>query len=193
MNVIRGGTMKIIKDEFFDTEEKIYKLINKSEPSSNYTFTVENFKELAGWVYITGKINKSEYSINYSSAIFDHYWIIKFFAEIINLKDEIVIFLDYEGSYPMLYAKKADNNTVRFIFAHDYILFENDENDDDCLPLYKIECDIQIDKKELLEKFYNIINPHIMNYDEKNNYDFDIKKAKKYLKQIKIFLDKKSS
>ena len=178
MNVIRGGTMKIIKDEFFDTEEKIYKLINKSEPSSNYTFTVENFKESAGWVYITGKINKSEYSINYSSAIFDHYWIIKFFAEIINLKDEIVIFLDYEGSYPMLYAKKADNNTVRFIFAHDYILFENDENDDDCLPFYKIECDIQIDKKELLEKFYNIINPHIMNYDEKNNYDFDIKKQK---------------
>ncbi len=117
------------------------------------------------------------------------------FAKIVNLKDEIVIFLDYEGSYPMLYAKKTDKDTVRFIFAHDYILFKNDENDDNCRPLYKIECDILIDKKELLEKFYNILNPFIMNYDEKFAYDnyFDIKKAKKYLKKIKTFLDQKNS
>ena len=187
--------MKIITDEFVGTKEKIYKLINKSEPSSNYTFTVENIKELSGWVYITGNINEAEYSINYSSAIYDNYWIIQFFAKIVNLKDEIVIFLDYEGSYPMLYAKKTDKDTVRFIFAHDYILFKNDENDDNCLPLYKIECDILIDKKELLEKFYNILNPFIMNYDEKFAYDsyFDLKKAKKYLKKIKTFLDQKNS
>lgn len=185
--------MEIIYDAFIDTEEKIYKLINKSKPSSDYIFTVDNLEETAGWVYITGKINESKYSVNYSSAIFEHSFVIKFFTKLINIKDEIVIFLDYEGSYPMLYAKKTDNNTLRFIFAHDYILFKNDENDDECLPLYKIECDILIDKKELLEKFYNIFYPHIIYLDKNSSYDnkYDTKKSKKYLKLIKDYLDEK--
>ena len=190
MKVMSPTIMNMIHKNF-DTEENINKLLNKSQPISEYSFSVENIKESAGWVYITGKFNESEYSINYSSAIFDHAELLEFLADIIKLKDAVTIFLDYEGSYPMLYAKKVDKDTVRFMFAHDYILYENDDNDTaDCLPLYKIECDILINKKELLEKFYDILNPFIKNHTMygSDSYRYDFKGSKRYLKKIKKYL-----
>ena len=183
-------TMKIIGDKY-DTEENILKLINKSTPTeTNLTF--KDFSEMAGWVHVGGHIDEKEFSIKYSSQVFDTAVFIQFFAELADLKDEITIFLDYEGSEPMLYAKKIDKDTIRFLFAHDYHLYDSDDADKDYLQLYKTEFDILVSKKELLGKFYIILYPYLTNYDE--NYaeflGFHLKQAKKYMSIIKSYINK---
>ena len=184
--------MKIIGDKY-DTEENILKLINKSTPTeTNLTF--KDFSEMAGWVHVGGHIDEKEFSIKYSSQVFDTAVFIQFFAELADLKDEITIFLDYEGSEPMLYAKKIDKDTIRFIFAHDYILYKNDEEYEDCLS-YKVEFDILISKKKLLGEFYTILYQFLKNYDLNyaNFLGFKLNKANKYLDKIKAYVDKNMS
>lgn len=182
--------MKIIGDNF-DTEENILKLISKSTPSSNSELTFDCITNGGGWIYVTGNIIETKFSINYSELVFDTAIFVQFFAELINLEDEITIFLDYEGSYPLLYAKKGNNDTIRFLFAHDYILFKNNEEWEDCLQ-HKIEFDILINKKDLLSKIYIILYRFLKNYDlDYAEYiDFNIEKAKEYLNTIQSYLDK---
>lgn len=96
----------IIIGENFDTEENILKLISKSTPSADAKITFTNLSEMAGWVYVKGKVNESEFNIHFSSWVSDTSIFIHFFKELVNLKDEITLFLDNEGSYPLLYAKK---------------------------------------------------------------------------------------
>ena len=151
---------------------------------------------MAGWIYVKGNVNEAEFSINYSSAVFDTSDFIQFFAELVNLKDDISIILDYEGSDPLLYAKKEDKNTLRFIFAHDYELFMDDSIDDYSLLSYKIEFDILINKKDLLKEFYIILHPYLKDYD--SNYAdyidfFNLKKAKKYMDKIKLYLNENTT
>ena len=181
--------MKII-GENFDTEDNILKLISKSTPSSDAKLTFTNFSEMAGWVYVNGKVNESEFSIHFSSWVSDTSIFIHFFEELINLKDEITLFLDNEGSYPLLYAKKVDNDTLRFVFAHDYILHKNDEDYEDCLR-YKIEFDLLVSKKELLSCFYIILYLFLNDYS--TNYadyiKFDLEHANKYMNEIKTYID----
>ena len=182
--------MKIIGVKF-DTEENILNLISKSTPRSDAKLTFSSFTETAGWFYVKGNVDKSEFSINYSSAVFGISAFTQFFAELVNLKEDITIFLDYEGSYPMLYAKKVDKDTLRFIFAHDYILYKNDEDYEDCL-CYKIEFDVLISKKELLGQFYThlyfYLKKNRLYYDE--SFELDLKHANKHLDKIKRYLDK---
>jgi len=172
--------MKIIGEECIGTQDDILKLINKPKPSFGADLQIIKIEENVGWICITGKLGKSEFWIKYSSCMFDTAILAEFFSEIIKLKQDITLFLDNEGSFPLLYAKEINNDIVRFIFAHDYILFENEENDDDCLPLYKVECDIIIDKKTLLKEFYDILYPFTMNYNLKEAYytEFNIEKGK---------------
>lgn len=181
--------MKIIGVKF-DTEENILKLISKTTPSSDAKLTFTNLSEMAGWVYVNGKVNESEFSIHFSSWVSDTSIFIHFFEELINLKDEITLFLDNEGSYPLLYAKKVDNDTLRFIFAHDYILHKNDEDYEDCLR-YKIEFDILISKKELLSSFYIILylflNDYSTNYADYIKFNLD--QANNYMNEIKTYID----
>lgn len=183
--------MKIIGEQF-DTEENISKLLNRSVPRTDFDLTVDSIKEYAGWVYVSGTFDGSEYSINYSSAVFPNIILIEFFKKLVGLRGELVLFFDYEGSYPMLYAKRVDKDTLRFVFAHDYILYENDEDYDDCLD-YKIEFDVLIKKKDLLEKYYNILSPFIKNYNEKFAKEtfFNLNKAKQCLNIIKNYIDEK--
>ena len=184
--------MKIIGEDF-NTQEDILKLINKSTPSSSAKLLITKIEEHSGWICITGCVDNSEFYIKYSSYMFDTSILISFFAELVDLKEDIAMFLDNEGSFPMLYAKNIDNDNVRFMFAHDYILFENDEADDDCLPLYKIECDVIISKHILLEEFYNILFPYTKNYDlkliEAHYSEFNLKNGGKYLEIIKKYLN----
>ena len=122
----RGETMKV--NELYENDEQlILKLINNSSISSNSTFTILKIEEKCGWAYISVKNYEYEFSINYSSCMFDLSNLIEFLAEIINLKEDIALYLDYEGSYPLIYAKEIDDNKIRFIFAHDYELFLNDD------------------------------------------------------------------
>ena len=170
--------MKIIGEELLQKE--IYMLIAKSNPSES-KLIFKSFSEMAGWVYVKGNVNKAEFSINYSSAVFDTLDFIQFFAELIKLEDDISIILDYEGSDPLLYARKEDKNTLRFIFAHDYELYADDSIDDYSLLAYKIEFDILINKKDLLKEFYIILHPYLKNYNSSYTdfTDFNLKKAKK--------------
>ena len=181
--------MKILGEDI-DTQENILKLVNKSNPTSDFKLEIIDIKDKVGWVSITAKINESDFFVDYSSAMFDSSILIRYLAELINITEETVLFLDNEGSFPMFYANKIDDNTIRFLFAHDYILFENDEIDDDCLPLYKIECDILINKKTLLEKFYNILYPFTENYNLEEAYGptFNLENGKKYLSKIKTYI-----
>ena len=185
--------MKIIGEKF-DIEENILKLVGKSTPITDSELTFKYFTEVADWMRVSGKINNTEFSINYSSLVFDTSIFIQFFAELINLKNEIAIFLDNEGSYPLLYAKKTAKDTIRFIFAHDYILYKNDEEYEDCLS-YKVEFDILISKKKLLGEFYTILYQFLKNYDLNyaNFLGFKLNKANKYLDKIKAYVDKNLS
>ena len=182
--------MKIIGDKY-DTKENILKLINKSTPTES-NLTIKDFSEMAGWVHVGGNVNEKEFSIKYSSQVFDTAVFIQFFFFFFYLKDEITIFLDYEGSEPMLYAKKIDKDTIRFLFAHDYHLRDSDDADEEYLQLYKTEFDILVSKTDLLGKFYIILYPYLTNYDE--NYaeylGFHLAQANKYMSKIKSYIDK---
>lgn len=192
--------MKILESTilvaWFDTEQEqeITELIKKSHPSTDSKLSVVKIEEKSGWIYITAKINDSEFHINHSSYVSDTSYLIKFFEEIIELKEELVLALDYEGSDPILYAAPVDDNNVRFLFAHDYNLFLNDDVDEYKISDYTIECDAIVNKKELLKIFYDILYPFTINYDikeaKKGHYDdvFNIENGKKYLDTIKTYL-----
>ena len=183
--IIKDGSILSVTYDAED-EKEILELVNKSAPSLDSKLTFTEIKESSGWTYITAKVNESEFSINYSSVMFDGSVLIKFFAEIINIEEEAVLFLDYEGSYPLLYVKPVDKDKVRFLFADDYDLFANDDIDDYKISDYKIDCDIIIDKKTLLKdlnlftkkKFY-------IEFDQ-----FNIRQAKKHLKTIEKYINK---
>lgn len=186
-----------IFDQWLSSEEEkeIKELVKTSKPSANSKFSLTEIKEQSGWIDIKAKINDSKFSINHSAYVWDTSILIKFFKEIIELKEEIVLMIDYEGSDPILYSAPVDENKVRFLFAHDYDLFLNDDVDDYKITDYKIECDIIIDKKELIKKFYDILYPFTINYNikkaSKGHYDdvFNIENGKKYLNEIKIYLE----
>lgn len=186
-----------IFDQWLSSEEEkeIEELVKTSKPSANSKFSLTEIKEQSGWIDIKAKINDSKFSINHSAYVWDTSILIKFFKEIIELKEEIALMIDYEGSYPILYSAPVDENKVRFLFAHDYDLFLNDDVDDYKITDYKIECDIIIDKKELIKKFYDILYPFTINYNikeaSKGHYDdvFNIENGKKYLNEIKIYLE----
>lgn len=172
-----------------DTEENILNFVSKSTAKANSKLQFVKIEENIGWVNITAKTDDSEFPIKYSSCLFDTSDLINFFMKLTDLEKNIAIFLDREGSYPMLYAEKIDNNTLRFMFAHDYETFMNDETEDICIQSYKIECDIIIDKRTLLKEFYDILYPFTMHYNPEEAYfpEFDIEKAKKYLNKINEF------
>lgn len=186
-----------IFDQWLSSEEEkeIEELVKTSKPSANSKFSLTEIKEQSGWIDIKAKINDSKFSINHSAYVWDTSILIKFFKEIIELKEEIALMIDYEGSDPILYSAPVDENKVRFLFAHDYDLFLNDDVDDYKITDYKIECDIIIDKKELIKKFYDILYPFTINYNikkaSKRHYDdvFNIENGKKYLNEIKIYLE----
>jgi len=191
MNVEQGSILfKECNDDAEEMQELI-ELINKSKPIVEFVLSFDKIKDKHGQVSLTTKINKSEFSINYCSYLFDTSYLIKFFADIINLKEDIVLVLDNEGIEPILYASPNSTNNVRFIFAHDYDLFLNTDISEYNISDYKIECDIIIDKKELLKRFYNIIYPLVMNYNLKNDDKivYNIENGKKYLKEIEKFLN----
>ena len=172
-------------------ENEVVALVNKSTSVENVDFKVLKFEERAGWVYINCKCGESDFMIKYSSAMMDISYLIRFFQKIIKLKNDVVLFLDNEGSDPMLYAKVMDGNKVRFIFAQDYELYKkfvDDEIEDWELEDYKIECDVIIDKKDLIRDFYKILKDY--NINECSPYsDIDIKNCKHNLNKMKKFLE----
>ena len=111
-------------------------------------------------------------------------------AEIINLQADLAVVLDYEGSNPVIYVKNIDETKVRVIFAHDYNLFLNDDIDDYCFFDYEISCDFIVEKKKLLQVFYNIYYPITIkfNLEDDKFSDFDKENAIKHLKTIEQFL-----
>ena len=184
--------MKIINEQYDSEKEKydVLEMLKKSEPKECADLTLE-FEHKAGWTYIKGKCEHFGFSINYSDVMTDASDLIGFFAEIIHSKEDIAIILDYEGSYPLLYAKNEDENKVRFVFAHDYKLF-NEDIFEYYYYDYEIVCDILICKRKLLSEFYNIFRSYTLNYDPESldnlNSEFNPEKALKYLKEIEKFL-----
>ena len=183
--------MIIIGD--INTENEIIDFVNQSKPNQYSNFSVLTIKEQNGWIYIDLEKDKKKFYIQYSTVMTDTFDLIQFLAEIINLKDDIAFFPDNEGSLPLLYVKSIDEKNIRFIFAHDYELyasFANNIIDDYDLNLYKIECDILIDKKIFLKEFYKILSPFVNNYNLKEVYaqTFNIKKAKMYMDKISDYL-----
>lgn len=180
-----------------EEKQEIKDLVNKSCPIQNTKLSFIKMEEEAGWTRITVKFNDGEFLIKYSSYMFDASVLSQFIAKIIDIKEEIVLFLDYEGSWPLLYINPIDDD-VRFLFAHDYNLFLNDDYDIDEYTIrdYTIECDTVVNKKELLKNFYDILYPFTINYDiiaaQKGHYDdvFNIENGKKYLSKIKAYLEK---
>ena len=177
--------MKII-DEFYN-ESEIVDFINNLKPKNEAEFKVEKLKHKSGWVYISAKNDEKEFSINYSAAVFDTADLIQFFGETVKSQEKSAIFLDYEGSNPLLYIEPISEDKVRFLFAHDYDLFLNDNIDNYSLNDYKIECDIVIDTKILLSEFYNVLIQYIQ---DKKYEEFNTKKAKKYKNIIKEYINK---
>ncbi len=182
--------------KFFDDlyeEKDVIGLISKSKPNADSKLSLLKISDKNGWVDILAKINDLNFSICYSSCMFDTAILIKYLAELINSNEEIVLVFDNEGSNPIFYSKPINKDTIRFVFASDYELYSaccNDEIDDYNLTDFKIECDIIVNKKDLLKEFYNILYPFTMNYNLKRAYypEFDIENGKKYLSKIAEFL-----
>ena len=140
-----------IFNEIYD-EAEINVLISKSTPRKS-NFKVISFERKCGWAYIKAQANNQEFSINYSSYMTDERGLIKFLKETFEQNNEVSIFLDYEGSDPLIYLCPKENNEIRFLFAHDYELFLDDNIDDYSIREYKIECDVVLDKKMLSKEF----------------------------------------
>ena len=187
--------MKIIGG-FYETEE-VLELVEKSSAEDNCILKVIKISEEAGWVDIPIMINEKEVSICYSSVMTDTSDLFQFLADIVELKEPVALILDNEGCNPMLYAQPTNTDAIRFLFASDYTLYKslcNNEIDDWALSDYKIECDVLIDKKLLLNEFYKILLPYIekYNYNDSDKYgvEFNVDKGKKYLNKIKRYLGK---
>ena len=196
MKVFEGSTMSGIFDGTEEEIQAINDLVNKSCPNYDAQFSFSKIEEEAGWTLITAKNKESEFIIKYSSYFFDASVLIRFFSRIIDEKDDIALFLDNEGSWPILYISQINDKNVRFIFAHDYHIFMNDDIDEYKTSDYETECDVIVSKKELLENFYNMLYPFTINYNieeaREGHYDdvFNIENGKKYLNEIKAYLGK---
>ena len=146
--------MKIFRDVYDEAEVNAF--INKSTPQKS-NFNILSFERKCGWVYIKVQANNKEFSINYSSYMTDEKELAKFLKETFEQNNEALIFLDYEGSDPLIYLCPKENNEIRFLFAHDYELFLDDNIDDYSIREYKIECDVVLDKKMLSKEFLKMI------------------------------------
>ena len=175
-------------------QKEILELVEKSTPEENTTFSVLNITEKAGWVDIVLKNNEKEFSIKYSSVMTDSADLFLFLIHLINLKEDIALVLDNEGSDPLIYGKPIDNK-IRFLFAHDYELYHSflkGEINDYELNNYKIECDILIEPTIILKEFYKILSPYVENYEynasDEYGCEFNVNKAKKILNMIKPYI-----
>ena len=187
--------MKLINDYY--EKKEISEFVSTSQAKKIFTFSAINIKEEYGWVEILIETDGIKFSVKYSSVMTDSSDLFEFLAELIELKANIAIILDNEGSNPLLYAEKINNDIIRLIFASDYNLYKsfyNGKIDDYDLKDYKIEFDILIDKKYLLKEFYKILFPYVQNYkynaSDKYGYEFNVNKAKKCINKINIFLNK---
>ena len=185
MKIINGSTIF----NFDKEKENILKLIGKSEPKNCSNLQVE-LDQCAGWSSIKVQTENAEFFIKYSDYTTIVSAFIEFLAEIINSQDDLAVILDYEGSNPVIYVKNIDETNVRFLFAHDYNLFLNDDIDDYCFFDYDILCDIRIEKKKLLRVFYNIYYPITINFNPEDDKfsEFDKENAIKHLKKVEQFL-----
>ena len=148
--------MKII-DECY-SEKKILAFVETSKSVVESNFKVISAEETHDWIYIKVQNNEKVFSVKFSNLMFDVSKLIKCFEEIICKDEEIAIFLDYEGSYPLIYLKPISDGKIRFLFAHDYDLFLRDDIDDYSLNDYKIECDVVLDRETLLKEFLKALN-----------------------------------
>lgn len=173
------------------SEKEIYELINKSEPQKQQLKCL-NFEETHGWVYITLMVNNREVKIKYSSVMTAITHVIRFFSELTTSKEDIAMFLDNEGSDPLLYANPINEKEIRFLFAHDYNLYSDDNIDDYKIADYTIEFDIILDKKTLLQEFYNILKSYIDGIDETDEEkveEINLERAEFQLEIIEKYLN----
>ena len=174
-------------------KEELARLINKSEPVTGSNISILKISEKYGWVDILIKNNNSCFSVKYSSFMFDVSDLIEYLAELIDLKDEALVVFDNEGSDPLFYSKPISDDIIRFLFASDYRiydLFDKDKIEDYDLTDFDIEFDVLVDKKRLLNDFYNVLYFYIANYelDEFDLSEINIEKSKKYLNKIAEYL-----
>ncbi|MBR5303561.1 MAG: hypothetical protein IKU37_01885 [Candidatus Gastranaerophilales bacterium] len=148
--------MKII-DEYY-SEKEILTFVATSTSVVESNFKVISVEEKHGWAYIKVQNNEKVFFIKFSSLMFDVSILIKCFNEVTYRDEEIAIFLDYEGSYPLIYLKPRSDSKIRFLFAHDYDLFLRDDINDYSLNDYKIECDVVLDGEMLLKEFLKVLN-----------------------------------
>ncbi len=72
--------------KFFDDlyeEKDVIGLINKSKPNADSKLSLLKISDKNGWVDILAKINDLNFSICYSSCMFDTAVLIKYLAELI--------------------------------------------------------------------------------------------------------------
>lgn len=177
------------------SEKDIMQFIKTSVPSENSDLRLYKAEEDAGWVTFYFKNNKIEFEVLITLAAYDLTDLIIFLENIINLKEEAVIFLENELiSEPLLYVSPIDNLKIRFLVAdgkrvHDLWKQDNisdEELDSKRLQYYDIRCDVIIEKKTLLKEFYraikNIINTCTI--DQNQIYDINYINWKDNLKNI---------
>jgi hypothetical protein len=179
--------------KFYYEKEDLARLIDKSEPVTGSDISILKISEKYGWVDILIKNNNSCFSVKYSSFMFDVSDLIEYLAELIDLKDEALVVFDNEGSDPLFYSKPISDDIIRFLFASDYRiydLFDKDKIEDYDLTDFDIEFDVLVDKKRLLNDFYNVLYFYIANYelDEFDLSEINIEKSKKYLNKIAEYL-----
>ena len=189
--------MEIFSSYFY--EEEIKEFINTSTPTDKYNLQLYKAEENAGWVNFYFKYNEDEFKIFITLAAYDLRELIFFLENIIDLKDETVIFLENEEiSTPLLYVCPIDKEKIRFLVADEQRicdLFESDQIDKDDLKGifdYDIRCDVIIEKKNLLKQFYRGIKNIINNckvYDG-HVYDIEYLAWKDNLKNIISYLKK---
>ena len=104
--------MKIIGGYY--EKEEVEELIGKSSTEDHYTLKVLSISEKAGWVDILLMYNNKKISIKYSSVMTDTADLFQFLVEIVELQENVVRFLDNEGSLPMLYVEPINPEIIRY-------------------------------------------------------------------------------
>lgn len=189
--------MEIFSSCFY--EEEIKEFINTSTPTEKYNLQLYKAEESAGWVNFYFKYNEDEFRILITLAAYDLRELIFFLENIIDLKDEAIIFLENELiSTPLLYVSPIDKEKIRFFVADEERicdLLESDQIEEDNLKGifdYDIRCDVIIKKKNLLKQFYRAIKNIINNCEVYNEHIYDIRYIawKNNLKNIISYLKK---
>jgi len=168
--------MKIISKYSQFEENDVKKFIESSIPVTDCNFKLENYKDKYGWVNLYFKYNGNTLSVTQTLAIDDLTDLVRFFESIINLKEEIVVFLEDENfSEPILYVSSINDNNIRFLIADGKVIYKkwnNDKIDDDPkLSQYEIRCDVIINKQKLLKEFCTIINDLVKNHEPDEIYE----------------------